>query len=75
MTAAQQSAFDRIEEIAREHFTASLFVAEGQLEGVSEELSDKSSDIVCTFHGGYVASIGLARLAELRVYKSELGPT
>lgn len=70
MTDAQKAAFTQIEQIAREHFTASLFIAEGDAEGVSNP--DNCSDIECTFHGGYTSSIGLARLAELKVYKTEL---
>jgi len=72
MTDAQESALKNIEQIAREHFTSSVFIAEGDAVGV--ENPDSVSDVVMTHHGGYAAGIGLCRLAELKVYRQELPP-
>lgn len=72
MTDAQESAFRKIQDLAREHFTASLFIAEGDVVNEPQEVADRCSDVHCVFHGGYAASIGLARLAELKVYKTQL---
>lgn len=68
MTEAQTQALDRIEEIMREHFSAGVTVVEGEVEGEVEE-NDKASDIRCTFHGGYAASIGLLELGKLQVWR------
>jgi hypothetical protein len=64
MTPAQETAFSRIEEIMREHFTSALLVVEGELEE-----NDRASDIRCTYHGGYAASIGLLELGKLQVWR------
>jgi hypothetical protein len=64
MTEAQTQALDRIEEIMREHFTSGVLVVEGEVEE-----NDKASDIRCTFHGGYAASIGLLELGKLQVWR------
>lgn len=70
MTEAQESALSQIERISREHFSAALFIAEGDAVGI--ENPDSKSDIVSTYHGGYATSLGLCRIAELRVYRMEL---
>ena len=74
MTEAQDQAFKRVMEIAREHFTASVFIAEGDYvdPDKSQEVLDQHSDIECAFHGGFAASIGLTQVGQLRIYKTHM---
>lgn len=70
MTNAQEDALNQIEKIAREHFSASVFIAEG--DAVNVENPDNKTDVVSTYHGGYSTSVGLCRIAELKIYKTEM---
>lgn len=69
MTEAQQEAFTKIEEIAREHFMAAVIVVEGEME------DNKESDIQLTYHGGYSTSIGLLEIAKLKVWERKKDTT
>lgn len=70
MTDAQEAAIKKVSEICREHFSAAVCVFEG--EAVNVENPDSVADITSIYHGGYASSIGLIRIAELKVYKMEL---
>lgn len=63
MTEAQQQAFERIEEIMREHFGAGVILVQAE----SPE-SDRSSVVTTTWHGGYATAIGLLELGKMRVW-------
>ena len=64
MTTAQEEAFTKCEEIMREHFASAVLVVEGETD------KDTQSEIRCTYHGGYAASVGLLRIGELNVWKN-----
>lgn len=64
MTPAQEEAFNKIEDIMREHFESAVFV-------VSGETGDDGSNVIrCGWHGGYATAIGLLNLGDFEVKKS-----
>ncbi len=75
MTAAQQTAFSQIEQIAREHFSAAVFICNTEPVDMSQAESDTHDDVRCTYHGGYATSIGLTQIAQLKVFRKEIDPT
>lgn len=58
MTTSQSEAFDDIEKIMREHFSA------GILSVLAEERDGEVSAVHTTYHGGQAVTVGLAEIAK-----------
>lgn len=67
MTAAQEEALTRIENIMREHFAAGLCTVVGEVPGC-----DNKEDIRSVWHGGCPAALGLADISKQNVHRSSM---
>ncbi len=67
MTPAQKQVRDKIDELLREHFSASVLVTQ-------VESGDTADVVDASWHGGYPASIGLLEIAKLRVWHAQSTP-
>lgn len=65
MTQAQETAFEQIKHLVREHFDAGLVAVTGEIEE-----SDIHDDTQILWHGGYARAVGLCQIARKRIQKA-----
>lgn len=68
MTPAQETAIRQIQEIAREHFDASVIVLSGTPSDPEQE--DRACDVQYLYSGGFATTVGLMTLAQRHIMDS-----